>query len=106
MLRCHYARNGCKAELPYDVFYKHMQACEYRKVRCMGCKKAFLRLAIEEHQLGCSFIEVDCQKCKFKFSQGDLQKHSKLSCLENQLEIKTKSELDMQLKVESLRAKV
>eukprot|EP01016_Furgasonia_blochmanni_P038063 TRINITY_DN4557_c0_g2_i3.p1 TRINITY_DN4557_c0_g2~~TRINITY_DN4557_c0_g2_i3.p1 ORF type:complete len:411 (+),score=70.50 TRINITY_DN4557_c0_g2_i3:124-1356(+) len=65
LVLCRNNESGCKDEIPYENYLKHLGECAYRSVKCPneGCQEKALVTKLQEHEQGCQFRLVTCLDC-------------------------------------------
>ncbi|CAF1499909.1 unnamed protein product, partial [Didymodactylos carnosus] len=78
--------NGCSSVLPYEALEKHELECGYQSKYCQGCQGHVLEKDYAQHQDKCAEISLKCSKCDTTYKRKHLKQHTKVQCLQQQLE--------------------
>lgn len=107
-LYCIYREKGCKEEIFYEDYKKHMKNCEFEEYECLGCKmkstksiitshikicpdmykncnycfEKFLAFKINDHYESCQMFELPCKLCSLTIKRYAIESHLQKDCKE------------------------
>jgi hypothetical protein len=109
---CLNRESGCKEEIYYEMYEKHMNNCEYACYECLACgfkgNKNVIKMhiskcekvykncvyccgkyffnEIEKHYKECQMFEINCVQCNILVKKYNLERHFIHECLEGMIE--------------------
>jgi len=71
-MKCIYFLRGCKNEISYENYSKHINNCEYKLCKCDLCEYITVKKYMDNHKCGSNTC-VDRDECNIKNGSKDLQ---------------------------------
>lgn len=108
---CINKEKGCKEEIFYENYSKHLENCDYSQYECIACGskgemkiikshvnicpkmhvnceyccEKFFCKEIEKHYEECQMFEITCRQCNLKIKRYNYERHLELECKEGMI---------------------
>jgi len=74
-LYCINKEHGCKEEICYESYFKHLTNCDYSQYECIACGLKDNKKIISSHISNCPNMLVVCDFCYEKINRKELENH-------------------------------